>query len=194
MKALDDVFEYFPKGFFKELGNNNEVWVYLTGSLRYSDTKNNISGFATQIGRIPFIAIDTGYTDVLFKEIMVHETSHLIDRLATDWLDGWIELMPKKVGESYHNSYDKNSNEYTAYGTGEVWFYDQYSRTFPTEDRAVIFQKMYVSAMNGELTNEFKKYENLQEKAAYYSDMMRDVFESCKNAEQLPWEKFFGNR
>jgi hypothetical protein len=123
--------------------------------------------------------------------------SHLIDySLSTSILNGWTGLLPESITDkAYFNTYSAAyDNDYTPYDDGDtkVWFYDNYSRTFPTEDRAVIFQNMYESYIDNKLTDEFDKYENLRKKARYYCVMLRDTFESCKNAETLPWEKYLG--
>lgn len=161
------------------------------------DNKQTVQGFTLLMGRYTIIYIDTEGSSEIFKEILVHEFSHVIDySISKSLLNGWIELLPQNIAEkAYLNSYQADySLDYTPYGKGslDVWFYDGYSRTFPTEDRAVIFQKMYYSHTEGKMTDEFKNHENLRKKARYYCVMLRRTFESCKNAETLPWEELFG--
>ncbi len=197
MLALYDFLEYFPEGMLAEISGGGETWIYMCGKLKNRFTGGYVSAFALQYVKHPFIAIDVIGSDEIFCETMIHEFSHLIDyRVDIEWLNGWINLMPEDIAEkAYANSYTAaTDNSYTPYNDGktEVWFYSHYSKTFPTEDRAVIFQKMYVSDQEGELTYEFKNHENLRKKAEYYAAMLRDNFESCKNAEVLPWESEFG--
>lgn len=198
MQTLNEFLDYFPDGMMDEIGLGHGTWIYLCGALRDTETDRNISALATKQFKHPLIIADVTFSNEVFKETMVHEISHLIDScIDFKWLNGWFNLLPEDIsGKAYFNSYyNTTDNAYTPYNNGanEVWFYDNYSRTFPTEDRAQIFSKMYFSYTEGELTEEFKKHENLKEKARFYSVMLRDAFVSCKNAENLPWETLFGD-
>ena len=81
--------------------------------------------------------------------------------------------------------------EYTPYGSKKaIWFADEYSRTFPTEDRARMFEYMFMPE-DGKISW-YIDYKNLKYKARYYSLMLRACFESCKNAKKLVWEQYIG--
>ncbi len=197
IQALLGFLDYFPEGMLDEIGDGNEIWLYMCVKPTYTSTGGNVDGIAAQIGKHPLIIMDTQCSDTLFLETIVHEVSHLIDiKASSSFITGWNDLLPVSIsGEAYSNSYTEDyDNAYTPYDNGstEVWFYDQYSRTFPTEDRAVIFQKMYISHVEGKMTEIFAENENLRMKARYYCVMLRKTFASCANAEVLPWETFFG--
>ena len=198
MQDISKVLAYFPKGMTNEIGRGQEIWIYLCGKLQNTATGGYVDGFATQHGIYPLIIIDVNCSDNYFSEMLVHEMSHLIDYCVNaKWINGWTNLLPESImSKAYLNSYnEKDSNAYTPYDSGatEVWFYNNYARTYPNEDRAVIFQKMYLSYVDGKMTDEFKTYENLLKKARYYCVMLRSNFESCRNADTLPWEKPLGN-
>lgn len=70
-----------------------------------------------------------------------------------------------------------------------AYFLELYSKTFPTEDRAVMAQKLYASYRGGKLYEGFSS-PKIREKADYLCRMLRANFTSCQNAEELYWEKY----
>jgi hypothetical protein len=190
MQRVEEVLRFFPEGMTQELGRGQETWIYLCKELAYADSRKSVDGFASTLGKHPIIFIDIECSDAFFKETLVHEISHVIDYCVDpSLLNGWLDLMPEDIANSaYTNSYnDVGQLDYTPYGDGKkaVWFYNSYSRTFSTEDRAVIFQKMYLSYIEGKMTDEFKKYDNLRKKASYYNEMLRKTFESWGDGVRL---------
>lgn len=196
MDRIEDLLKYFPEGMIEELGCGEQLMLYLCTNITHVNNKSYIGGLAQTYNNNLIIFIDVDCSDTFFKETLVHEISHIMD-YSIDYklLQGWVDLMPSNIAtKAYANSYTTNVDlSYTPYNSNgsEVWFYDSYSKTFPTEDRAVIFQKMYISHVNGEMTYDFKNYPNLKKKAKYYAEMIRETFDSCKNAKTLPWEEPF---
>ncbi len=196
MEWIEDCLNYFPEGMTQEIGRGSEVWIYLCTEITNTETGGTVNGFAFTLENHSTIFIDVKVSEDFFKESFMHECSHIIEYcIDFDLLNGGLNLMPESIASTaYANSYNANVDlTYTPYSqvNTEVWFYDSYSKTYPTEDRAVIFQKMYLSSVNGKKTDEFEAYENLEKKAIYYCHMLSQTFDSCKNADTLPWEEPF---
>ena len=199
LQAIKDVLDYFPDGMIREIENGSELWLYMVTDLHSDNEDGSVSsygGCATSLGGIRMITMDADVHDEFFKTSLSHEISHLLDYII-DFRQintGWVNLLPEDVrADGYLSSYQAGyDNKYTPYddGRSEIWFYDNYSRTFPTEDRAVIFQILYDSYINGKL--DFNMNENLLRKARYYAVIIRQNFVSCKNSDTLPWEKYLG--
>ena len=94
-------------------------------------------------------------------------------------------------GIYYQYGYDKYS-EYT-YEKAEytnqfdiAYFVDEYSMTYPTEDRARIFEAI----MTDKKSNlDFEKAPHLIEKLNYYAECIREVFDTT-GWKNVPWEKY----
>lgn len=86
-----------------------------------------------------------------------HELCHAIDRRLNalaeaggSWSEeNWLALCPG--GFSYYNAYSDEagaplafaaSPAHTAESAGSVYFINRYSKTYPTEDRAVLFETL----------------------------------------------------
>ncbi len=188
---VENYLKLLPQGLMQEVGKGKEVWLYLCNEIKNTDSEGGPAGFATELLGHPFIAIDVDGSENVFTETLAHECVHIFDyRMDSTWLSQWEAMSP---ADGYVMSYSQGiADRYVPYenSTGEVWFYDHYSRSYPAEDRAVIGQKLYQCYLDGKLTDEFQKNEHLREKAALFCRMMRASYTSCEKADTLYWEKY----
>ena len=181
--------------------------LYLAGDI-YSVTSDGVSsaiGFTYAQNKRRVIVQDIDYSIPELRYTVFHELMHIIDdklekaeaETGIPYLSGWLEFLPKHV--NYYNSYrDKKGNEitdasYTRFESDEnlIYFYDPYSKTYPTEDRARVFEYL----MHGYDGDDDALYgDHLLEKARYLCVVLRQCFD-CLNADDptvLPWESILG--
>jgi len=109
------------------------------------------------------------------------------------WFDEgiWSECNPDGFDYDYdyianENSYD---NTYVAFSSGdasEIAFIDTYSKSFPNEDRARVFEYAMTDQQND---NGFFSYERIRKKLKVISDQMSACFPEDDGATLMPWER-----
>lgn len=212
---VQEVLQCYPEGFFEFFSKEeylSGINVYLVSNITsvsegYID---NPFGFANIASGYEVIAININYADAL-KETLVHEISHAIyeriryEEASTGTVyfdeDKWNNLNPKDF--EYHNTYvDVNGNDitdsddgsYTAdiYATGgninDVYFVDDYSKTFLTEDLARLMQ---YGMMNSE--EEFMDSNKITAKLNFYYAAIRSVWDSEDWPVKTDWESKISN-
>ncbi len=190
--VLESFLKILPDGMIKELMNEDmgELWVAFA-----TDIVSDISASGIADSRV--IIIDAELPNADFKQVFYHELMHVIERNVTSmWVDAWVALLPDDVSiDGYFYSYTSDRDyKYTDFdnGNSEVWFYDEYSRTYPSEDMARIFEHLCTSHFFGNLDAGLE-YQNLRTKARFLCVMIRLTLESCVSADILPWEEFLGD-
>lgn len=207
--ALEKTLKMFPDGFFRELSESGYIRginFYLCGeftpygensvsdavAFTYTD-----SGFAIVVANI--------YEDEYLVDNYCHEICHVIDTrlLEEGILDEvvWSSFNPE--GFEYNNSYlDEDGNDFTETASDEytpwddefldywdadtIYFIDSYAKTYPTEDRARLFE--YAMCPDG-YTDDFFESEHLQAKLEYLSQCIRECWDS-EHWEETEWEEF----
>ena len=164
---LKTTLELFPPEFFNIFSNNDleGLNIYLTGKLTPFDLNQNIANPAafSLFSNSRFImAIDITNSNI--SNLFCHELMHNIEYTLTDKFifPDWNSYNPPDF--LYDLSYTKKSNPtYTLNNLNpeNIYFIDTYSKTYPDEDRARIFE--YICTQNANLS----KYENLSLKAKY---------------------------
>lgn len=189
MILIEKYFDYYPKGLLKEAGLGKSLIIYLCDSI-----KSSVGGINIFIDGYNVIYVSIGGTDEFFLNTLTHEIAHALEHgISQDLINGWTAMMPADVLRAYGDGIDGISVEYTPDDKGRtpVWFYDVYGRTNEQEDRAVIFAGMYNSYMINDKGN--FKYEGLKKKADYWSFMLRNTYDSCKNVSKFKWEKILND-
>lgn len=213
LSILENVFEELPPGFFHVLYRDRavKIIVELCGEIRSAgeDALDYPSAITSDIGRWKMMAFDVSYAEEM-RYTIYHEISHMIDSyLNSDpmldesvWSEaGWNAYNP--TGFSYYYAYnDENgapydlvgSTEYTAgdenYGREDqqdkVYFVDIYSKTFPTEDRAVLFGTL----MRDNEQDDILCCPHIFEKLVYYTETIRQSLDPEKTRWDEPtcWE------
>lgn len=188
LSQLERALSKYPAGFFEQLRFDtiDHIEISIVGDLtaRRENEYGDVSAFAQALtGKYIIVADVNTVTDTTFH----HELSHVIDRrLAWDAdhregalysEDTWAALNPKGF------SYDMNYIDYQdRWEYNEKYFIQTYSRTYPTEDRATVWEQAMVG-------NDYPfRNAPLREKLEYYSACIRDCFDTTGWPETLPWE------
>lgn len=207
MEQLRQFTESYPEGIFREMLTEpvNQLVLYLSGPLSPDGENSLLSavGFTTTLEDTRIVVMNLEYAGSVgfFRQSLAHEFMHVMeDRIyameaerGIPYLSYWESFEPGE--DAYFYSYfDANGLEvsdpaYTAASDllpTEVSFLDSYSRSYPNEDRARILEYLYA----GEDGAYAYLYQGgrIREKAEYLCAVIRACFETCREAETLPWE------
>lgn len=207
LNSLESVLAMYPKGFFSQLdyGNISGIKIHLTGAIRGAGMPNTVpSGvlaFTGVMGSTQVIVIDI--TQYMQNTTLAHEITHIIDRkleyegYLSDSI--WNKYNPK--GFEYYNEYvdenggtsfDSTSSKYTYvaayFGEEEmkdVYFYDDYAKTYATEDRARLMEFLMSDQYSQEA---FLKCPHIIKKLQVYADIINDCFDTSNWGTTI-WEE-----
>lgn len=198
LKFLEEALGKYPDGFFEQIAlkNGEKLKFYLIrrlipdGSDSLSSTIGLYGGSAGQ-----YIALAVESLREL-ETLVYHEVSHAIDYTISGYGDQnytdeqWSQLNPGDFfyAYSYRDNAADTSWDYIFNGTGDnedAYFIDQYSKSFPTEDRARIMEK----AMGVYPETPYFESSHLLDKLAYISDTIRTSFDSERWPDILWWER-----
>ncbi len=182
--------------------------VYLAGSLQQRGLEGIPApgGFASSIdARRSLVLTTENYTQL---STIVHEFMHIFeDRLGEHTTNGegvnllalWENLGPEGVPDrGYVYRYTDDSGyvfgdgRYTAERYDEaptedtVWFINAYSRTFPIEDRSLLFEHSYPGAVAYLV---IRDYPHLLTKARALHALLRMAFPSVQAVQEAVWEQ-----
>lgn len=199
MKAfseLDETLALYPDGLFEQLrfGYVKNLGIAFCDSIEKSggnqvDVANAVSSVS---GFERVLVLDISIWDDI-RTTLVHEISHWIDGFIEDkaafgemmdFEDGFALLNPSDFSYVYDYSSGDYDSRYTYCDPEELYFIDAYSQTYPTEDRARIFENLMPEA-----DNTYFESAHLREKAAYYFEAIREAFDTEGWSEQTEWEK-----
>ncbi len=181
INRIESIFDKFPKDFFDSLYEDGDkgLNVYLTGELRPMNVKTQYttpSAYTSYYKKMYLIALDV--TKSGLESNMCHELMHSIENKLNnmgEYFIDWNKLNPKKYDYSY--SYKIiNRLEYTIGETSDdnVYFVDYYSHTFPTEDKARVFENV----CNSDTESSIKNYKHLLDKANYLKEIITKYYPS----------------
>lgn len=203
LDAVERVLSQFPEGFFEgfNYGVYRSTELHLAGALHKAEVESgegvnftSFVGFMTQQDSRHIIVLDIRRAADLIERSMFHELSHIIDkRLEFDANMGkgsysgerWAKLNPG--GFSYYESYTALPESVLSDGF-DAWFIDIYSRTFPGEDRARIFE--YASMGDNWA---FVAAPGRLAKLEYYCLCIREAFDGESWNTLPPWEETFNS-
>ena len=197
LDLIDEVLSVYPEGFLEQFKTDGikTLGIYLGSSIekRLDYQIDNAIAFATVTDYERDLALDIDwYSDI--KSNIFHEISHWIDHLieskekmgmAENYEEQWLELNPSKA----HYEYDYNSlTPFSKYTYGQAYdnayFIDDYSLTYPTEDRARIFEKIMCYDGTGYFSSEY-----LRSKARFFFEFIRKTLDTENWPEETEWEK-----
>ena len=212
LDALKDSLELFPEDFFRDmLGDGmRNINIYFCSELtpQGENSIETAAAFTYMLHGNAIVVMNTGENNSIFGSFC-HEFMHVIDnRLsAAGYMDEnvWSGFNPD--GFEYFNSYkDANGgdlelapdarftsgdNDYTRTGDADyVWFVDAYATTYPTEDRARLFE--YAMRYHDDLP-EFYHSSHIQQKLSYMFDLIRQCWDSSDWPEITVWENALMN-
>lgn len=211
LKKLEEILGKFPAGFLAELFDGveaNGLDIYLCGSLRPHTSEVGIdtaAAFTVVYEGRQMIAVDLAYSSILERHLS-HELMHAIDNKISTLVQQeksggfelWYDMLPEGFDYTYQyrdesgNTIDTfNSPEYTssdpnsAGDKNNIYFVDGYSKTYPTEDRARIFESLFIS--KNSLSSMFES-EKLMTKAQYLCAVIRESFVCIDDTTDVWWE------
>lgn len=202
LNILDEELSKYPDGFIEQIRYENldTIHFYIASDLigTSSETLETAGGFQLEIGNEALIVVDFNYFDIA-KSTIHHEFGHCIDDMLVynGGIDEkiWDTYNPVSVtgGSIYTDTYDMFGNygdEIYAYGTnGEdyenSYFVDTYSMTYPSEDRARIWENI----MSDEGYVDWSRTPHLTAKLNYYAECIRQNFDST-GWNEVRWEKY----
>lgn len=203
LSLLEKAFSTYPEGFWNQLpyGSYRTIEINLTGAIsnkEWMEGHESTAFLQHNDGKITMV-LDINQDASILEQNFYHESSHIIDKhlehvalykenslySEETWASfnpaDFIQLNPEYKG--YYGSYDIMPMEYFDEAFTPYFVYD-YGKSFPTEDRATIFE----TAMVGN-TNIFSGADNpLQKKLSYYSQCIRDAFDTTGWPECTAWE------
>ena len=190
LTELERALRVYPEGFLQQLqyGTITKLEFSIVGALeplREEEYGSTIAAFAQPLdGKYIIVADANIVTDTTFH----HELCHVIDR-RLDWdashsagalysEETWASMNPK--GFTYDMTYALHNNRWDY---NEKYFVSSYSCTYPTEDRATMWEQSMVG--------NYYPFQSapLREKLEYYSDCIRDCFDTTGWPTILPWEE-----
>lgn len=198
LDILEQELSKYPEHFFNQLEWEwcSGLDIYITGQLIGMNSGNLdfAGGFQTSYMDRQLIALDCTNLYSLDTNIH-HEISHAIDtKLQNLDEDIWASLNPVGYGDCYTHTYTQFGREdlvgYTYYGCSSLenlYFVDDYSMTFPTEDRARIFENVMVDEEDQYI--DWENSPHLREKLNYYAACIRAEFDTT-GWEDVPWERY----
>lgn len=199
LDIIDLSLSSYPEGFIDQLyfGYFRKIEINLMGNIyavnQVEENKNGFDSFIAfvQSSEEKYVMVFDLGRGQLMEQDLYHEFSHLIDKKMQNLIDrdkavkfseeGWASLNPE--GFEYCYSYTDVPDSYY-YDGYDDYFIDIYSRTFPTEDRARVLEYAMIGA---EFC--FDTYPGLVDKIEYYSECIRDAFDTTGWPEVTKWEE-----
>lgn len=178
----------FNKEFYDKfyINDNNGIEIYLTDKVAPSDLNiqiKNPSAYSLVMNNTYIIALNINTNS--YEKTLCHELMHTIENnmhdlynnkiLKNEPFNKWNEYNPKDF--KYNNSYIEESNDrYTISSEKDVYFIDSYSHTYPSEDRARIFEQFCKDE------SIIEKYSKIKKKAEYLKNEIVNAYPSIKDS------------
>lgn len=183
---IENVLSKFNKEFFDTFYDldYNGLNIYLTGTLSPSDYETQISNpaaFSLVFNNEYMIVLDIEQYNL--EELTCHELEHNLENNSNRHnqilFEKWDELNPDNFYYSFSYTDESKANYTLSEENKEnVYFIDKYAHTYPTEDRARVFES--ICAPNDVIN--LKDYPNLNTKAEYIKEEIMRLFPTLKNS------------
>lgn len=203
LDRIDEALSVYPDGFIEELQQDwiTSINFYLAGTLTPEDTGiyiENAGGVASGYAGYQMIAVNI---NTVATETLLHEMSHVIDNKLSamgvlyELEEQWAECNPEEFDYFYNYMEYGGAIENTA-SSGEYWssmnydtvyFYSEYSKTYPTEDRATLIEHFYLWERIPYCYNSV----HIQEKLGVYLKFLEENFESYKKDDSSLWNTLY---
>ncbi len=193
LSVLEEALSQYPEGFFEQLcyGNIRHIQIELVGGLVVNNPEEYTGSYAAFASNETdhYLMVFDSY--LLYAGTLFHEVAHIIDARLTwdsdireDALfseEAWLALQPE--GFTFPNTYGELTEE-TLNFANSGYFVMDYSCRYPTEDRATM---MEVAMSDGGYT--FTQNPKLYDKLEFYSDCIRDCFDTTGWPDIVKWEE-----
>lgn len=198
--TFEEVFSNYPEGFFDQLKVDDikTLGIYLCAGFEkiYSYSADDAIALACVFGYERALAVDLEYQYCLDRTI-IHEVSHWIDGKidsaktfgkCKNYEDDWNELLPPDF--SYKYSYVSGRTNwkyiYSKYDLENSYYCDEYSETYPGEDRARSFEYLMYGEESGYF---YMDAPHIQKKLELYFRYIREAFDDSDWPEKTAWEE-----
>lgn len=208
LEYLDEELARYPEGFFKQFvyPEHKGIDIYISGSITTMDEEADALDVAGGVHNTDnennvVIAMDCEADPSVIKQTFHHEMSHAIDQriehYMTDFGEKWNELNP---GDIYMYQYTDYASQVYDLGLDmyvydylymedrahESYYLDNYSLTYPTEDRARIFENiMHTDTWYPD----YNEMPFIKDKMNFYAQAIRDTFDTT-GWENVEWERY----
>lgn len=193
LDILERALSAYPEGFFYQLRYDTYQQIHiqliseLTAKPHYG-TGGSYGGFAQPKEGFYLVVINC---DFAAEGTYYHEFSHIIDDYLEwdSWQredslyseDGWLALNP----EGFDYTYDYAQTQCFT-DDWDQYFIDEYAMINSTEDRARIMEYGMMEYMDWR----FAQMPGAVEKLRYYSQCIREAFDTTSWPERLAWEQY----
>lgn len=203
LDTMDYELSKYPEGFFEQFKDKSVfldgIEMYLAGTLKGEENSNTLDyagGFRTQVDQKIVIYVDITQSE--YASTFHHEISHAIEtKLDMNNVDEtvWNSLNPQHYDGSvpyvysYVNETDDDYYKHTIFwdsNKSDDAFVDTYALTYPTEDRARIFENV----MRDSTWFDMSDYPMIIDKLNYFSEVIRAGFDTTGWPEKTVWEKY----
>lgn len=188
LKVVREVLSAFPEGLLKTASQSDDpITIALVHGIygKEDNTLDSAGGLHIRLDDRPVIA-STMESSLSFN--LFHELEHMMDDYLfgqTPYLDDWNELNPDGFTYSYqYTDYWENEVDDYVYGENR-YFVDSYSATYPSEDRARIFEY----ATQEDCGYVFES-EHMQDKLSTLCMAIRNAFDLHDMAQPYIWEQY----
>ena len=183
LTTLEKILAKFNKEFFDQFHDeeHNGVTFYLAGQLIPNSEANTTSfpiGYTlTENDQFEIVLDIRSYQ---LDETVCHELMHNIEfRMDKDIYQDWFDLNPLYFEYMYTYIVEPSSDfTRTEENPNLVYFIERYSKSYPTEDVATIFENI-CKVDNNSIVND---YPHLYEKAIYLKETLEAEYPSLKEA------------
>ena len=180
LDILDETLGRFPEGIFTEMLNDgmfDEFRIYI--AKRINDDFS--AAYASNSDGILYIALTTSFFSA---SNIAHEMMHSMEYRIRDIWNDWEKLNPRGF-DYYGDTREANNSEFN-----ENYFVRGYGQANQLEDRATVFEELFVSGMNGDLENWwYSDKPGVVAKAKFLCDEIRKAFPSVAAVDEAIWEK-----
>lgn len=141
-------------------------------------------------------------SDILSREDSIYKNEEDVgsgdsvrESMVSDWGSQWLDLSPYDsyiydIDETlcYNDDYSVDYVYLSEQNPDGIYFVDAYSRTYPKEDRARIFEYLYMAAI-GDEDMEWLESEHIRDKAVYLCQLIRCCYPSADISGRNIWEQ-----
>lgn len=202
LDILDEELSKYPDNFLEQIKYNgyDTIHFYIASTLiGMGYGLDYAGGFQNEVGNEMLITIDCTVPDDA-RTTVHHELSHIIDDFIdakagfdeNEWksfnvvTEAYADLYTYDYGLFGYDGMEKYIFDFSYDDNSESCFVDCYSMTFPTEDRARIWESVM---MMEEASVDFEQSPILTEKLNYYAQCVRQVFDTT-GWENVIWERY----
>lgn len=202
LDMLDGELSKYPENFLEQIKYDgyDSIHFFIASTLiGMGEGLDFAGGFQYEEGSTMYIVLDSSVPEAA-KTTVHHELSHIIDDFinAKTGFDENVWKSYNPVTETYADIYtydyklfgydgmDKYTFDYSYENNSECYFVDSYSMTFPTEDRARIWENVM---MVEDVNIDFAQSPKLKAKLNYYAQCVRQAFDNA-GWDDVIWERY----